>query len=777
MKLHKRLASILSIGIFVTNINPVMGQVSDIDNIISTTGTYTNTTTGSAIQVTTGSAVNIGTVGPMNLPAIDPVKNPAEQNWLSEEIATQTLGDANRYRELTQADFDRVTTIKIWSKDLEFIPTQIGNLSNLRTLDVRLNKLGSLPESIGNLSELEELNVRNNKLSSLPESIINLSNLKNLDISSNGLTSLPESIGNLSELEELNVGNNKLSSLPESIINLSNLKNLNISRNGFTSLPESIINLSNLKNLDISSNGFTSLPESIINLSNLKNLDISSNRFTSLPESIGNLSELEELNVGYNELSSLPDSIGDLEFLMFLEAGHNKLSSLPDSIGNLELLVLLILADNKLSSLPEGLYDKAVEIYMPNQKIELDKKKVGKNGVLTIINPIELAGKPVPLNTSAGIDYDPVNNTITFKNIKNGNSFEFAYNGWAGNASVNINGRVEQPFEVNQAPIIGMHKSEFTVGEEIKPLDWITIKDDGDIAKVKFMKLNSNIPFESKDGKEYFKEEGKFDITYEAIDEEGDSTRETFEIIVKSSPSKPNPDPVPNPDPTPDGSGGSSLPEVEGDKQGFGTMTHAKYIEGYPGNEFKGEKSITRGEFVTMIVRLLLDGTEVPVGDTKFKDIRPTYFGRNEIAFLDGLGVLKGYEDGTFKADAPITRAEVAAILSRINNLNASNQAVKAYEDLKEVHWAYNAIQSVTEAGYMVGYKDNSFKPNEAITRAETVATLNRIYRVPCEKDDLQIYTVPFTDVESNYWAYIDILKASITHEHEIDEDEHTNAK
>ena len=321
--------------------------------------------------------------------------------------------------------------------------------------------------------------------------------------------------------------------------------------------------------------------------------------------------------------------------------------------------------------------------------------------------------------------------------------------------------------EMNKVPTIKMSKTTFIVGEEIKPLEWITVTDDGDISKVQVTKVGSTIPFKMIDGREYFKTAGKFTITYHAIDEKGASVTKTFEITVEDESDTP---------PDTDTDTTQSLDKDKEQQVGLGSLIHTKYINGYPNQTFGSEKEITRGEFIVMLTNIWLENTEVPKASSKFGDIPTTYFAYDAINYLSSLGIVTGYEDGSFKPNESITRAEASAILSRINGLKTT-QISKNYIDVESSHWAYEVIQQATEAGYMVGYEDSLFKPNKAITRAEAVATLNRIYRVPCEKDDLQTHAVPCIDVDDNHWAYVDILKASITHEHEIDEDEHTNAK
>ena len=206
------------------------------------------------------------------------------------------------------------------------IPESIGNLTNLRSLDLGYNQLsGSIPESISNLTSLVNLRLYNNQLTgSIPESISNLTNLEILYLYNNQLTgNIPESIGNLTSLRILDLYGNQLTgTIPESIGNLTNLMGLDLYGNQLTgTIPESISNLTSLVDLRLHNNQLTgTIPESISNLTNLGGLSLSANQLTgSIPESISNLTSLVDLRLHNNQLTgSIPESISNLTNLRSL---------------------------------------------------------------------------------------------------------------------------------------------------------------------------------------------------------------------------------------------------------------------------------------------------------------------------------------------------------------------------------------------------------------------------------------------------------------------------
>ncbi|CEN77866.1 ZmpA/ZmpB/ZmpC family metallo-endopeptidase [Paraclostridium sordellii] len=196
-------------------------------------------------------------------------------------------------------------------------------------------------------------------------------------------------------------------------------------------------------------------------------------------------------------------------------------------------------------------------------------------------------------------------------------------------------------------------------------------------------------------------------------------------------------------------------------------IKHNKYINGYPDNTFRQENKITRGEMATMLTRIILDGKQVPITENKFNDISNDYWAKNEVNYLASKGLLNGYEDGTFRPENPITRAEVATILVRSNG-DIKQKLKKIFPDIDDSHWANKYIEKAAELGYMLGYEDGSFKPDQVITRGETVVTLNRIYRNPCDLKETNNSKILFTDLDKNNWAYNDIIKAILSHEHVI---------
>ena len=172
------------------------------------------------------------------------------------------------------------------------------------------------------------------------------------------------------------------------------------------------------------------------------------------------------------------------------------------------------------------------------------------------------------------------------------------------------------------------------------------------------------------------------------------------------------------------------------------------YIKGYPDHTFRPAKSMTRAEAAAILARLCkLTGVDNTKPD--FKDADGWY--NAAINDVVKAGYMKGYPDGSFKPDQPITRAEFAAILSHVLK---DTTAPNPFKDTAG-HWAKDAIDKAYAQGIIKGYGDNTFRPDALVSRAEAVAMANRTFRL-----QKTVIENPFTDITSDHWAYSDILTA-----------------
>ena len=188
---------------------------------------------------------------------------------------------------------------------------------------------------------------------------------------------------------------------------------------------------------------------------------------------------------------------------------------------------------------------------------------------------------------------------------------------------------------------------------------------------------------------------------------------------------------------------------------------------GYTDGTFRPDANITRSEAAAMIARLKgydLSDKAAP----KFSDTKVGWF-KAAINAVFKNGLMKGYQDGSFRPNEKITRAEFAQM---IKNIDKSNSAVATFTDVKG-HWAEAAINQAYGNGRIKGYPDGTFKPDAPISRAEAVTIANSLFERSVDnsglKEKLENPTMisKFTDVNNTHWAFYEIMEATNSHEFE----------
>ena len=222
-------------------------------------------------------------------------------------------------------------------------------------------------------------------------------------------------------------------------------------------------------------------------------------------------------------------------------------------------------------------------------------------------------------------------------------------------------------------------------------------------------------------------------------------------------------------------SGGSHKPTVtipDDVPTGLNGKDHYAYVVGYPDGMVYPQKNITRAEVATIFFRLLEDETR-EANMTKsngYNDMKEGAWYTCAVSTLSKMGIIKGYEDGSFKPDASISRAEFAAIAARFDPDGDTTPAT--FSDVSS-HWAKDEISIAANHGWIKGYEDGSFKPDQKITRAETMTLVNRVLkRLPETKDDLHkdMKTWPDNQNESA-WFYLAVQEATNSHYQKLKKD------
>lgn len=196
------------------------------------------------------------------------------------------------------------------------------------------------------------------------------------------------------------------------------------------------------------------------------------------------------------------------------------------------------------------------------------------------------------------------------------------------------------------------------------------------------------------------------------------------------------------------------------------TTDHMRYMNGYADGTFRPDAPITRAEACKLISSLLTESSGG--GDYLFTDVPQDAWYAAAVGEMTGYSLVSGYADGTFRPDANITRAEFVTILSRIPHDDIGTEG--SFSDVPKTHWAYEAVQTALAQGWVAGDPSGLFRPDDSITRAEAVTVLNRILGrmgdAVMASTGEGIRVMP--DVPDTHWAYLAMLEATTDHEYEM---------
>jgi hypothetical protein len=214
------------------------------------------------------------------------------------------------------------------------------------------------------------------------------------------------------------------------------------------------------------------------------------------------------------------------------------------------------------------------------------------------------------------------------------------------------------------------------------------------------------------------------------------NNKSSLTIILSSTWSSPTPTPTPSgspsPTPTPSGSPSPTPTSPPGELRDLGghwaeqiilAMVAKNIITGYPDGTFQPDRTISRAEFCTILAKALNVSPET--NPSGFADVAG-HWAEGSITAMVKKGYIKGYPDGSFGPDQPVKRSEIAAIVDRVQML-APAGGLQTFSDVLLDFWAFAPIEAAAQAKILTGYPDGTFHPNQSATRAEAVVIVNRI--------------------------------------------------
>lgn len=179
------------------------------------------------------------------------------------------------------------------------------------------------------------------------------------------------------------------------------------------------------------------------------------------------------------------------------------------------------------------------------------------------------------------------------------------------------------------------------------------------------------------------------------------------------------------------------------------------YISGYEDGTFRPDNTITRAEAAAIIARCSADFDENKMYASDFTDVSNNEWYANYVGYAAEKGYISGYEDGTFKADRNITRGELAVILGKYGSFVGDGICTE-FSDVPNNYYATGYIKALYDENIVSGYEDGTFKPDNSVTRAEAVTMMNKVLDNPIAENAEN----PFGDVSPNHWAYNQIMTA-----------------
>lgn len=212
------------------------------------------------------------------------------------------------------------------------------------------------------------------------------------------------------------------------------------------------------------------------------------------------------------------------------------------------------------------------------------------------------------------------------------------------------------------------------------------------------------------------------------------------------------------------------IPEPDNSPVGLNTEDHVAYIIGYEDGTVRPGANITRAEVATIFFRLLTDETRESYWSQSsgFTDVASGAWYNNAVSTLTRAGILDGYEDGSFRPNASITRAEFTKIAVSFFK-HAGGASSNPFNDVPDSAWYAEFIKAAAELGLIDGYEDGTFRPNAPITRAEACTIVNRTLGRAPDKDNLlpehEMLTWP--DNSRDAWYYAQIQEATNSHDYQ----------
>ena len=688
------------------------------------------------------------------------------QQWFMELVeGVLNISGRSIYTLRDKGDLDTVISLATATQPVagSRLPAAVGELTELRYLYLGGAGLsGEIPEELYQCVKLENIDLSGNGLQgSLSPDIVVLTGLKALQLQGNSTTG---DIPALPALESLDISGNSFSGGLDNVTACTTLKALAISGNPFNqALPTGISALTELRVFLAYGCGFTgAIAPELGTLAKLQVLDISNNGFSGgIPATFSMLSNLERLAIADSGLTgSLSTAIAMLSGSAKLESldlsGNQLTGEISTTLTAMSALETLVLSNNRLTGQIPDIWGsmsalKTVHIdenllvgEIPASLLSLQslggEVKIGDN-YLSGTNAAGIARNGGNFISQPTGEYQLRIRMPDYSRIPIGTK----YNAYGAFTTLRTdNGAAEQK---EKLPPSGYEVVLVTNIND--PDSYVRITEDSNGIYIELLK---EVPYENA---------LTFELRMLPYNGAAPYTYATFKAGTGELPQTLAP-------PSGGGGGGGGGGEAEAETEIVERETpqveyisHEPYISGVAPDRVSPGGYMTREQAATMLHRIA--GSPAATYDGRYPDVADGRWSAQAIAYATEKGMMEGYENGGFRPSGNITRAELAAVLVRMQGF-ALTEGYTGFADVADSHWAAGYIGSARENGLMQGYPDGGFRPGAYVTRAEAVTAINRMLDRQPDKGAIDLLECPFNDIEKSHWAYYDIMEATIYH-------------
>ena len=578
---------------------------------------------------------------------------------------------------------------------------------------------GKIPAAIGELRELRYLFLSGNNLSgAIPASLFALSKLQNIDLA----------------------GNNYAGDIPMGFGTMPSLTHLNLRSNAWTdTIPVDILGNKKIEFLDVSSNKLSGAMPEFAAMTALKYLAVSDNDWSegAIPN-LAPLTKLVSLSMwNCNRAGEIPGFIYTLTDLQILDLAENALTGeFSSAVTSLTKLQLLILGNNKL----EGVVPAGIGLLPDMTVLDISHNRLRGHLPADILNIPTVYAENNYLTGSVAASL--TNNEKNFVDGETSEQYQLI--------STQSKVRIYEDKTTNVYPLL-RNKSYKTGSATDKPV----LRPDEYELVYDSMKIEVTIDAAGIHVKALVELTGSDLAELEIrIKDNTGSDYSTVKLILTT-------------DAVSSGGGGSSDTVIDEDDPPLSDW-HNPYINGFPGGTFKPEDDVTREQIAKMVVAALgID--ENTAHAVSYTDVASNRWSYAYIESATECGYLNGFGNGIFGPERAMTRAELATCLVRIAEKmgRVAEGDARVFSDVTGDEWYAEYVAKAAKLGLVNGYEDGSFRPDKSVTRAEAVTMINRMLgRDPNTAAELRTVACPFGDIKSEHWAYLQVLEASLGHEH-----------